>query len=419
MFDCEPLPTTVTIRMVKSLISAALIAACAALGCSNPVAESGSAPLTFVSLEAGGLTTCGLTADRELYCWGQPLGNVMAVDSQAECTITTYSSKYFSCNPRPTLMTTGLQLDEITMSKGSSSHLCGLTTVGEVYCWGRMRVTYDFVVSVGKTPTLRPLPQPAKAVAAGETHDCAAVISGEMYCWGDYDWNPRGTGGPVQHDWDLVPNLVVGGWSFREVATGSANSCGMELNGEALCWGWPLGVGVSDPPVRTDGCGLPLTCVDHPIRVAGQRQFRQLESGGLMSCGIDHLRRLYCCGRSVGDGTAVDRPEPVLVDIPGGAITVSIGAVSNCAISSYDVTHCWGANFKGRLGVASSDDPILSPAPVQSSVRLQSVSVGTYHTCGLDDGGRAWCWGWNRYGQLGTGDTLTSVVPKAVVGPRS
>ena len=50
-----------------------------------------------------------------------------------------------------------------------------------------------------------------------------------------------------------------------------------------------------------------------------------------------------------------------------------------------------------------ADDPV-APVPHPSDVRFASVTVGLDHTCALDTGGIAYCWGSNEYGQLGAGD---------------
>ena len=42
------------------------------------------------------------------------------------------------------------------------------------------------------------------------------------------------------------------------------------------------------------------------------------------------------------------------------------------------------------------------------------LAAGAYHTCTLLVGGSIYCWGYNGYGQLGTGDTSSRLSPTAV-----
>lgn len=51
-----------------------------------------------------------------------------------------------------------------------------------------------------------------------------------------------------------------------------------------------------------------------------------------------------------------------------------------------------------------------------ASPRFLSVSVGEAHVCAVDTGGEVWCWGRNRYGELGTGDVTGRNTPTRVEG---
>ena len=81
-------------------------------------------------------------------------------------------------------------------------------------------------------------------------------------------------------------------------------------------------------------------------------------------------------------------------------------------------THCWGQNVFGQLGLGAGDPiaPVWAPGSPVSAPALQSIESGTAHTCGLDVGGGAHCWGDNSRGQLGNGTFTDSDVPVAVSG---
>ncbi len=62
-----------------------------------------------------------------------------------------------------------------------------------------------------------------------------------------------------------------------------------------------------------------------------------------------------------------------------------------------------------------TDSLVASTAADTSALRFVGLTAGRQFTCGLDEAGAAWCWGANRFGQLGIGDTLDRFVPTRVV----
>src|SRR5688572_10045409 len=106
------------------------------------------------------------------------------------------------------------------------------------------------------------------------------------------------------------------------------------------------------------------------------------------------------------------------------------GADHTCGLTSAGAVYCWGSNWGMQLGVETTSHSCTvppstqarscSPRPVQvgGSIQFSSISSGGGHNCGLDAGGRAYCWGDNRWEQLGTrGDLLfRSATPVLVSG---
>ena len=98
---------------------------------------------------------------------------------------------------------------------------------------------------------------------------------------------------------------------------------------------------------------------------------------------------------------------------------ISVGGSHTCADGSDGKVYCWGDNFYGQHGdgtYGSQTTPVAAQAP--EGVRLSGVSAGLKHTCALSTAGPAYCWGYNKYGQLGDGRTTNSLLPVIVAGTR-
>jgi alpha-tubulin suppressor-like RCC1 family protein len=103
---------------------------------------------------------------------------------------------------------------------------------------------------------------------------------------------------------------------------------------------------------------------------------------------------------------------------------VSAGESHTCGMTTDNRAYCWGDNFVGELGIGTSDDVTHStPVLVAGGLRFRQVSAGFLTTCGVTTDRRAYCWGYNRIGQVGDGtDAATDVAnterhsPVPVVG---
>jgi alpha-tubulin suppressor-like RCC1 family protein len=100
---------------------------------------------------------------------------------------------------------------------------------------------------------------------------------------------------------------------------------------------------------------------------------------------------------------------------------VAAGTHASCGITTAGKAYCWGANDAGQLGSPSSESCAgtpcsRSPLPVSGDLAFKAISVGDYHACGLSVDGIAYCWGRNDRGQLGDGTQLDRAAPTRVMG---
>src|SRR6266566_4053075 len=153
----------------------------------SPIAVVGG--LTFTSVSAGGLHTCGVTAGGQAYCWGTnyfgQLGNGASETTEQASPVAVVGGLTFA-----------------TISAGSE-HTCGLTTEGVAYCWG-------YAYAVGR----RPIPLAVDggftfdALSAGGNHTCGLTRNGLLFCWGSNSAGELGDG--TTGDYRSTPVKVFG-----------------------------------------------------------------------------------------------------------------------------------------------------------------------------------------------------------------
>ena len=313
---------------------------------------------------------------------------------------------------------------------------CALRESGAVLCWGD---NTQGQFGQGRTMrALRPmavsLAEAVGAVTLDYSHACALTSSGQAWCWGDDgDEGQSGELGSGVLVASSTPRPVSGGLTFTAVTSGGTHTCALTANGEAWCWGTGFQVGAG-ANIRTGT----------PVRVTGGQRFIAISAGTIHTCALDAAGKAWCWGDGTDgqeglgwsctappptnhcDGTPPEKggptPRPVLGD--RSYTQIAAGGARTCALDSLGIAWCWGRNANQQLGVESTRDKIDRPTPVNTTLRFTAITtngdaMGNGHSCALQSNGAAWCWGYNRHGQLGDGSTSDAPAPVAVAGGRT
>ena len=326
----------------------------------TPVVSS-PADLKFVQIRTGLSYTCGITATGRIYCWGShqsgQLGTGSPTDDGSTQPVPIASEQVF------------------TALAVMGEHACGIGSDQSVWCWG-----YNFYGQVGANLFDIFVPEPTRiqgghsfvALANGiSSHTCGISTAGEVLCWGDGFRGKLGNGVTTENRSPMPVVAPVGETlpTFTSVAVGENHTCALSTAGEAFCWGdntdRALGDGTDD--------GFRLT----PTRVNTGLRFTSITAGEQFTCANTDSGDVYCWGRNangqLGDGTTTNRAAPARVSSPLRFREISAGSSFVCAIAEGGEGNCWGSNAAGQLGTGNRNASNL-PTPVRGDLHFGPLS---------------------------------------------
>ncbi len=386
-----------------------------------PVAVSGL-DAGVLQISAGGFDTCAVLHGGDLQCWGYDADGELGDGNQTAQDVPTQVS--------------GLDSDVQQVSVGEEQ-TCAITEDPSLtaMCWGDpahgdlgngmfggLPDPYPTAVFGMTAPASGGGVRVPDQIASGFNHTCLVLGSGKVTCWGSGDFGELGDGSTED---EAVPTPTIGlpeaAGSSAAVAQSSGTACAVTGTLRADCWGIWTGNGDTTIPQTSAMPAANLAAGD----VA---QVATSEAGG---CALTVHQTVKCWGANadgnVGDGTTVNRPDPVDVAGIAGIQGVSEGTAT-CAWDT-GTAWCWGANGDGELGdgtdsgpqtcsaQACSTKPVevqsLPPSPAPTSPIVQ-VSGGSVSTCALLHNGAVYCWGRGAEGELGDNATSSSSVPVRV-----
>jgi len=145
----------------------------------------------------------------------------------------------------------------------------------------------------------------------------------------------------------------------------------------------------------------------------------QVGDGEFHGCSLSSDGAVQCWGNQgaaygaqglLGTGDLADSLTPRAVKLSEPALKISVGAVSTCAIGLSQMAYCWGGNRFGELGIGTFDTNENTPKPVSLIGPVLDIATSEswiYNdqsmTCAVAASGDGYCWG---LGILGDGSTI-------------
>lgn len=336
----------------------------------------------FIDIAVGSWHSCALKSNGRVACWGDNTygqlgtqGGGYAVAREIE----------------------GVRGGFALAAHGNNT--CLVLVDGGLACWGYNFGTVHRVAGISDI----------KQIALGNSHFCALRWTGEVACWGNNTNGQLGVGSNIS---TVIPAVVSGLDSVAEIKTGDSHTCARKENGEVFCWGsnsagqlGDSGMGdanlprkVLNEPATSMALGGAFTCITSPRPVPG------IPPAEVVRCWGDNSYGQFGIGiRSVTPVAPIDSAIGVL------PIAISAGKAYGCYVDRNRRISCAGTNGQGQLGAGSIESESSSLRTVmvldlRPLGNMSKISSGYLHTCGLNLDGYAFCWGYNKNGQVGNGN---------------
>lgn len=217
------------------------------------------------------------------------------------------------------------------------------------------------------------------------------------------------------------------GWAGGQlVSAGDGHTCAVSTGHTVWCWGYNRYSQLGDG--TTTASAGPVQEHSHT------HDWAAVSVGAGHTCAVKANRTLWCWGNNysgqLGNGTHADSAVPVQENTHARDwAAVSTGGMIlrppmdaewigdyTCAVKTSHTPWFWGYNGYGQFGTGNAGG---STTPVQEATHASdwaTVSVGTLHTCAAKTTHSVWCWGYNPNGQVGPGAGSDTMLPVKVPG---
>lgn len=325
------------------------------------------------------------------------------------------------------------------------NHACAIASDDKAYCWGHNEGGQLGIGTYMIQSSINPLPVDTTGVLAGKTikqisvgpgHTCVIASDNKPYCWGN-NYNGQLGNGSAGASIEYSPVAVdmtgvLAGKLIKQLNTEEYSSCVIASDNKVYCWGFGyLGNGIDYP--NTNQWATSPVAVNWNGVLSGKTA-KYLTTSTYVSCIIANDNKAYCWGYNgsgqLGDGTSNDSLVPVAVDASGALAgknieTIIAGGLATFALTTDGKVYSWGSNWHGTMGINDLQLDNLPPTEIYmggelsgKTIKALSSSIVENYSCVIASDDKAYCWGTNNYGNLGTNisplTTQYELAPKAV-----
>lgn len=289
-------------------------------------------------------------------------------------------------------------------------HTLALTSGGQVYSWGG---NDKGQLGIGMSGN-RSIPVLVKdldqiiEIDSGVRSSMALRADGTVWTWGMNENGQLGIGSLVNTN---VPKKVTALEGIRITAiSGGVGYHSMALAEDGKVWTW----GTNTSGELGDGTKLQRS---EPVQVNGLDGVTAIAAGGYYSLALKEDGTVWAWGNNengeLGDGTFTNKLLPVQVAGLSDVIRIAAGGSYSLAVKRDGTVWAWGSNSQGQLGDGTISNRNL-PVRALNLENIVDIAGGGYQSLALDADGAVWSWGLGNYGQLGRSGTSSDRVPARI-----
>jgi len=275
------------------------------------------------AIAAGGSNSLALTAQGEVYIWGEGQTSITLVKD----------------------------LKKIKAIAVGENHFLVLDEEGKVYTWGD-----NSKGQLGdSTKTNRNEPVEVKNIseiediAAGSSFSLALSTDGSVYSWGNNDRGQLGDGVPSPER--VSPVRVIEIRNAQKIAAGYGHGLALTKDNKVYSWGYNQYGQLGDKSIQDKNIPLEIKGLDNIVDIAaGDFHSLALRKDGLIfAWGYNEYGEL-------GDGSIINRSAPVIVKDISGIESIEAGGSHSLAKTFDNEIYSWGYNYFGQLGDLTTAD---------------------------------------------------------------
>ena len=244
-----------------------------------------------------------------------------------------------------------------------------------------------------------------KQVAGGVWHTAAIKTDGTLWACG---YNSDGQLGDSTTTNKSSPvQTIAGGSNWKQVACGKLHTAAIKTDGTLWTCGYNFYGQLGDStkshrssPVQT---------------IAGGSNWKQVACGYYHTAAIKTDGTLWTCGYNVygqlGDSTTITGRSSPVQTIAGGTNwkQVACGAYFTSAIKTDGTLWSWGRDTYGVLGDSTTTNKSSPVQTIAGGTNWKQVACGGFFTSAIKTDGTLWLWGYDGYGNIGSGTTSSPV----------